>query len=134
MDFLRLVPVILSSLVLGAHFMRAGIGSLVLLSLFMPFLLLVRERWAARVVQCFLVLGALEWVRTTVVLVAERREARQDWTRLVLILGFVTVVTGASALIFQSRSIATRFALRDGQDDQDKQGPQSEADGEAESS
>lgn len=122
MNFLRLLPVIVSSLVLAAHFMRAGAGPLVGLSVLVPFVLLVRERWAARVVQCFLVLGVLEWVRTTVVLVAERREAGDDWTRLVIILGSVALFTGASALVFQCRALATRYGLRGGRDDVDETG------------
>ncbi|MHC4247683.1 MAG: hypothetical protein ACYS9X_01005 [Planctomycetota bacterium] len=126
MNFLKLLPAILSSLVLGAHFMRAGSGFFLLLSLLMPFLLLVRERWAARVVQFFLIAGALEWLRTTLVLVAERREAGEDWMRMVIILGSVTAFTGASAFVFRCRSLAERYGLRDKRDGQDERARQRE--------
>ena len=62
--FLRALPVVLSALVLAAHFFRSRQLPLVAVSLALPLLLLVRERWSARVVQAGLVLGALEWVRT----------------------------------------------------------------------
>ncbi len=128
MNFLRLLPVILSSLVIGAHFMRAGLGPLVALSLLVPFLLLFRERWVARVVQCFLVLAALEWVRTALVLVAERQQSGRPWTRLVVILGFVTAFTAVSPLVFCCRSLATRYGLLGGRDEPEETGDATDGD------
>ncbi|MHC4213593.1 MAG: hypothetical protein ACYSWP_09505 [Planctomycetota bacterium] len=101
MNALKLLPVILSGLLLGAHFMRTGLFPLVVLSLTFPLLLLFRRGWAVRIVQIFLVLGALEWVRTLIVLVGERRGAGQAWTRLAIILGVVAVFTGCSALVLR---------------------------------
>jgi hypothetical protein len=111
MYVLKLLPVILSGLLLGAHFLRAGLFALAVLSLVFPVLLLFRRGWVARLVQIILVLGALEWIRTLMVLVDERRIAGQAWTRLAIILGLVAVFTGCSALVFCCRSLKNRYKL-----------------------
>jgi hypothetical protein len=97
---LQLLPVVLSLLVLGAHFMRAGRLFMVAIVLLLLGLLGVRRLWAARTVQAGLLLGAMEWAWTLARLVAWRVQEGQPALRLVLILGGVAVVTGLSALMF----------------------------------
>lgn len=94
----RALPVVLSALVLAAHFFRSRQLPLVALSLAMPLLLLVRERWSVRVVQAGLVLGAFEWLRTLAFFVGQRMEAGRSWRRLAVILGTVAALTALSAL------------------------------------
>ena len=106
---LQLLPVVLSLLVLGAHFLRAGNIAMVAAVLVVLGLLGVRRRWAARGVQAALLLGALEWVRTLVDLVALRTQAGQPVLRLVLILGGVALVTGLSALVFRAAGLRSRY-------------------------
>src|SRR5512144_3131672 len=89
MRFLRPALVVLSALILAAHFLRGGNLLLLVLCLLFPALLLVRQLWAVRVVQLFLLLGAAEWVRTTVELIQERQAIGMSWDRLALILGLV---------------------------------------------
>ena len=84
---------------------------LVILCLALPGLLLIRRAWVARLVQVVLVLGSLEWGRTLLVLVAQRRDAGEPWSRLALILGVVTALTAASALLFCCRSLRERYGL-----------------------
>ena len=95
---LRALPVVLSALVLAAHFYRARALPLVAVALALPFLLLVRERWSARAVQAGLLLGAVEWVRTLAFFAGQRMEAGRPWARLAVILGVVALLTGLSAL------------------------------------
>lgn len=95
---LRALPVVLSALVLAAHFYRARSLALVALSLALPLLLLVRERWSARAVQAGLLLGALEWVRTLAFFAGQRMEVGRPWGRLAVILGLVAALTALSAL------------------------------------
>ena len=99
---LRLIPVILSSILLAAHFSRAGSSVLTLVAIALPFLLLVREPWAARTVQLALVLGGLEWLRAAWGYVQQRMALGEPWTRLLVILGVVVLFTWASALVFRS--------------------------------
>jgi hypothetical protein len=111
MIFLRLLPVILSILILGAHYLRSGPFIFVLLAILLPFLLFIRKIWVARLIQVVLILGALEWVRTLFELVADRQALGEPWTRLALILGVVALFTGCSALIFRSSALEERYEL-----------------------
>ena len=97
--------VVLSLLVLGAHFLRYGNDIGVALSLAPIALLFVRKPWAARVVQVILVLGAVEWATTLVGLVQMRMAQGLPATRLAIILGTVIVVTAAAALLFETQTM-----------------------------
>jgi len=108
---LLLLPPALSLLVLGAHFLRAGVPLLALGALGTLVLLFVRRRWAARAAQIVLVLGALEWVRALVVLTGERMSEGLPYGRMVVILGVVTAVAAASALAFQGRTLRRWYRM-----------------------
>lgn len=102
MTALQLIPAILSLLVLGAHFLRAGnVAALVLVFVALG-LLAVRRPLAARLAQGALVLGALEWVRTLVGLATLRAAMGEPMLRMVLILAGVATFTLLSALAFQA--------------------------------
>ncbi len=105
------VPVVVSLVILGAHFMRYGnsigvFGSLVLIAL-----LIVRRPWVARLMQVVLILGALEWVRTLYELAQVRAAHDQPFTRMIVILGVVVAVTFCSALLFQTRTLKGIYRL-----------------------
>lgn len=119
MTFVRLLPVILSTLLLGAHFLRTGLAVPAVMLVLFPAVLLVKRPWAARLAQLVLVLGGLEWVRTLLVFVAQRRELDQPWTRLALILGSVAFFTLGSGLLFSlSAALRERYGLE--KDDEDR--------------
>ncbi|HQR46575.1 MAG TPA: hypothetical protein PLB02_11295 [Thermoanaerobaculia bacterium] len=109
MTALSLLPPVLSLLVLAAHFFRAGQPALSVVSLLLVALLAVPRPWAARTLQAALLLGAAEWVRTSIFFVGIRREAGRPWGRLAAILAAVTVVTALSALVFESRRLRKRY-------------------------
>ena len=96
------VPIVLSLLVLAAHFLRGGSLGIAVLILGLLGLLFLRRTWVARLVQVVLAMGALEWTRTLVVLAMRRSEQGEPFTRMVVILGVVAVVTLASALLFET--------------------------------
>ncbi len=109
MTALLLAPAGLSLLVLGAHFLRAGRPALVLVALALVGLLFVRRRWAGRAVQAALVLGAVEWVRTTVVLTGERVAMGRPYARMAAILGAVAAVCLGAALLFLTGRVRRWF-------------------------
>jgi hypothetical protein len=111
MNFIKLLPVIFSFLLLAAHFLRAGLIPLVPIALLLPFLLFVRKLWVSRSMQIALVLGALEWLRTLSALINMRQETGQTWTRLAVIIGTVAAFTGFSALIFCCKSLKVWYRL-----------------------
>ncbi len=111
MNFLRLLPVILSFLLLGAHFYRAGWVALTALCVAALFLLFLRKPWVPRLFQAALLLGAVEWFRTLYVFAAMRIAWDEPWTRLALILGAVSLFTALSALVFQGRRLKDFYGL-----------------------
>ena len=108
---LQLLPVVLSMLVLAAHFSRHGQPVLVFLSVALLGLLAVPRLWAARVLQAALLLGAVEWVRTVIFLARIRAEHGLPATRMVIILVAVAALTAASALVFRTRRARERFRV-----------------------
>jgi len=99
------LPVILSLVILGAHFMRYGNSIGVIGALLLIALLIVRRPWVARLMQVVLILGALEWVRTLYELVQVRAADGQPFGRMMVILGIIAVVTFCSALLFQTPAL-----------------------------
>ncbi len=105
MNVIRLLPVILSLLLLSAHFYRAGIMFLVIGTLASGLFLFVRSYWAARIMQGILLIGGIEWIRTLVILAMQRQDMGRPWVRLAVILGVVAVLTISSALVFRLKSL-----------------------------
>ena len=105
------VPVVLSLVILGAHFMRYGNSVGVIGSLLLIALLIVRRPWVARLMQVVLILGALEWVRTLYDLVQVRTALGQPFGRMLVILGIIAAVSFCSALLFQSPALKKIYRL-----------------------
>ncbi len=111
MNFVRLIPVILSFGLLAAHFSRAGFFPLMILCLIIPFLLLIKKAWVARGVQILLLLGALEWIRSMFGYIEIRKTLGDDWGRLAIILITVAVLTACSGLVFRGKSLKKSYQL-----------------------
>jgi len=109
MNFIKLLPVIVSMLLLGAHFFRAGYAVLVLGFAVMPLLLLIRRPWVPWLIRTVLILGGIEWFRTLMVFKRLRQAVGMPWERLALILGGVAVFTVCSALVFRFSSLRQRY-------------------------
>ncbi|WP_428938340.1 hypothetical protein [Fontivita pretiosa] len=109
MSFVYLVPVLLSFLLLAAHFLHAGNLPLVAVALLLPLLLLIRRGWVVRVVQTALLVGALEWLRTIVMLIDFYEQAGRPWTRMSIILGSVLLFTLAASTVFFTPHLRRRY-------------------------
>ena len=109
MILLRLLPVILAALVLGAHFLRMGIEGGLVAAACAPLILLIPRRWAARVVQTLLVGSAVYWLVALGRLASLRQEMGMDWGRLAAILVAVALSTAAAALSLESRVLRARY-------------------------
>jgi hypothetical protein len=116
MNFLRLLPVIISLLLLSAHFMRAGQTMLAALPVVLMAFLIVREKWVAWLIQLALVLGAIEWIRTLVAVAEVRLEYGMPWVRMAVILGAVAAFTALSSLVFRSKGLRKRYTHQDVED------------------
>ena len=118
MNFLRLLPVFISFLLLAAHFFRAGqtVLAVIPLVLFIP--LILRERWVPWLIQLVLVLGAVEWLRTLVSVAQIRMEYDMPWIRMAVILGAVALFTAFSSLVFRSNGLRKRYSIERASDQQ----------------
>ncbi|HFE64461.1 MAG TPA: hypothetical protein ENK14_08625 [Caldithrix sp.] len=109
MIVLRLLPVILSALLLAAHFLRFyGVESAVVVILLL-LTLLIRKRWVLRMWQFFLFLGALIWIQTTVTLIQFRIALDLPWLRLAAIMGAVILFTTFSGIWLENKKIKRYF-------------------------
>jgi len=114
MTAIRLLPIILSLLLLAAHFYRAGLLIVAVLCIALPFGLLLRQTWIPRLFQVVLVLGALEWLRALYGFVTIRIAFGEPWLRLAIILVAVALLTGLSGLVFKNRALRDYYGNKSG--------------------
>ena len=98
MKTLKLLPVIFSMLLLGAHFYRAGHFLLAGGALLSLGLLCIRRPQTIWLMQGLLAAGSVEWLATAIRLVADRQAQGLPWLRLAVILGAVALCTLLSAI------------------------------------
>ncbi len=111
MNGLKLSPVFISFLLIGAHFLRTGLYFIVVLIIALPFILFIKKIWAARIIQLLLIIASLEWIRTIIVSVEERQAYGEQWTRLAIILIAVAIFTACSSFVFLFKSLKIRYKL-----------------------
>ena len=110
MNFLRLLPVLISFLLLGAHFLRAGHVFIVSVLLLIFLLLIIKKSWVPWVIQLILLLGAVEWLRTLVSIAQMRIDFGMPWARMAVILGAVALFTLVSGLVFRNKALRDRYS------------------------
>ncbi len=116
MNLIRLFPVILSCLLMSAHFSRADITGLAITWLILPFLLFIKRHWVARVFQMLMITASIIWIETTIRLVHMRQSMNESWTRLAIILGTVAFFSLLSALVFENKQLKDRYKKKDKSD------------------
>ena len=109
MNFIRLLPVSIASILMAAHFARADALGAAFAALALPFLLLARGRWAVHAVRVFLAGGSLLWLSTMFLLVDDRQRLGEPWIRTALILGGAALFTAVSGLVFRGRALRNRY-------------------------
>jgi hypothetical protein len=106
MNFVRLIPVFLSLLLLGAHFLlHTGQVAIAVIPLLFLAPLMFRKSWVPWLTQLILLLGTIEWVRTLHVGVNQKLAVGTDWQRYALILGAVALFTLLSSQVFRSKGL-----------------------------
>jgi hypothetical protein len=106
---LPLLPILLSSIVLVAHFMRDGDYLLFLVCLAFPLILLVRRDWLVWTVQIAFLFASAEWAEIAMGSIRERQVLGQPRDRLAIILGAVALGTAASAFVFRLNILKQRY-------------------------
>lgn len=110
MNFLRLLPVIISLLLMAAHFLRDGRVVTACVLLLLPLLMMLRKTWVPRALQLTLLLGAVEWLRALYSIAQVRIESGMPWTRMAIILGVVALFTALSCLVFRGEALRKWFS------------------------
>lgn len=105
------VPIVLSLLLLGAHFMRYGNTVVVATLVVLAGLLFVPRWWVARLMQFVFALGALEWLWTMLVLIQARQALGAPYLRLAIILGVVAAISVIAGFMFQAKPLKTFYRL-----------------------
>jgi hypothetical protein len=96
---------LLCILALAAHFLRQNNLFLVFVcALGVPFLF-IRKSSVVRLMQLFFTLAGVEWLRTTYVLVMERKALDLPWLRMAVILISVAIATLGSTLLLNGRDL-----------------------------
>ena len=111
-----MVPILLAQLLLAAHFLRAGNGLLLALTLASAFVLLHRRSWVARVTQAWLLVGGAVWIGTLYRLWNQRTAAGQPAVRMAVILGLVAGFTLLAALLFETGRLRRLYRGSDAQE------------------
>jgi cation transport ATPase len=111
MIVLQIMLVLFSYLLLAAHFLRAGAILMMLLSFGLLALLFVRQPWAARVLQGWLLFGAVVWILTAIMTAVERAGRGRPALRMLLIMGAVAAVTVLAAWTLQRGRLRHYFNL-----------------------
>jgi uncharacterized membrane protein len=106
------LSVVLSLALLGAHYLRYGNELGLAASLVLIGLLFLRSAWVARIIQVALVLGAIEWAHTLYELMQIRMAHGAPTTRMAAIIGSVIMITLASALLFQTKTMKRMYGLQ----------------------
>jgi hypothetical protein len=109
MTFLTLLPVVLSILVLAAHFLRGFYPAAFVLLALLP-LLAIRERWVRRAAQAILGAGTLVWLWTAFTIASQRMALGAPFGRMLVILGSVAAFTALSALLLETPRMRRRYA------------------------
>jgi len=110
-NFLRLLPVFISFLLLSAHFFRAGETFLALLPIVLFIPLIFKNIWVPWLIQLALLLGAVEWFFTLASIAQIRMEFGMPWLRMALILGALALFTALSGLVFKSKALKQRYSI-----------------------
>ncbi|AFM26605.1 hypothetical protein [Desulfomonile tiedjei] len=106
---LRLIPFVIASVLLSAHFLREGNIGLMLVSILVPLFLLIRRRWILIALQLWSYLAAIIWMNTMIDLVQQRMMAGRSWGTAVIILGSVSLFTIFAGALLNSRVLEEKF-------------------------
>lgn len=106
---LRTIMIIIASLILGAHFMKASNYLLTLVYIIAPFILLIKERWSLIALQALMYIGGGVWISTIIVIAQERILYGQPWSRMALILGAIALFTILAGLLLNSPKVKEKY-------------------------
>ena len=104
----------LATLIVAAHFLRAGDAILALACVAALGLLLIKRSWVLQVGQVLLVSAFALWVSVAVDLIRLRQAFGEPWTRLAVILGAVALLNLFAAFMLRTDTLKRSYAPKIG--------------------
>ncbi len=90
-----------NSIAFSAHLSRVGLNGLAIILLAIPFVLFYKNKISIQIVQVYMIIAGIEWIRTMVSFIIKRIELNQPWLRLAVILGFVSILAFVSVFLLK---------------------------------
>jgi hypothetical protein len=87
----RNLPLILSAVLIAAHFLRSYSFVPMILCIVSPFLLLIKKRWSLVFLQSLTVVSAMIWLAALYSIIQERMMMGRSWLASAIILGGVAI-------------------------------------------
>ncbi|MEI7847303.1 MAG: hypothetical protein WCK35_16000 [Chloroflexota bacterium] len=108
---LRILPLVISALLLAAHFLRSSSFLPVVLCFLVPFLLFIKKRWVLWVLQVFTVFAAVMWIIALKAIIQERIFEGRSWLASGIILGLVAFFTLGSGLWLNASRVKNSYPV-----------------------
>jgi len=107
--FIRLFPVIFSTLLFAAHLLRFYGYIYPVLLLLACFTLIIKKKWVIQVWRGFLLLAGIIWIKITVSLIILRIDQQKPWLRLLFIMSALILFNFLSLLSTRNNKVRTYY-------------------------
>ena len=108
---LRTLPMILSAVLLAAHFLRSYSLLPMTICLLAPFLLLIKRRWSLVTLQLLTIPAAIIWLSTLSSIIQQRIYEQRSWTASAIILGVIALFTLFAGWLLNSSQVKERYSV-----------------------
>ncbi|MBI5963483.1 MAG: hypothetical protein HY863_08430 [Chloroflexi bacterium] len=106
---LRITLLALAATLLAAHFLRTSSIIPMLISLAVPFILLIKKRWTLLTVQALTFVAAIIWLFTLNGIIQQRIQDGRSWTASAVILGVVAGYTLLTGWLLESPVVKEKY-------------------------
>lgn len=104
MKFFKIILTVLNFVVLAAHFFRGGHVLFAVVSIGLPFFLLLQNETTQKILRIASYITAGFWLETMLALVEKRVELGQPWIRMACILSFVALLNIVVGLLHEKKT------------------------------
>jgi hypothetical protein len=108
----RIFAYCLMIILLAAHFSRANNDILAVLSLMVPLLLFVKQKWVIDTLEMIAYLSAVVWLYGAYHYIQIRIATGDDWGRLLLIMGAVALFSAWSGYFLRSPKLMDVYGTK----------------------
>lgn len=107
----RIIVYCFMILVLAAHFSRAGSDVVAIITLLVPLLFFIKQKWVIKTLESIAYLSAVIWLYGAYQYIQIRIATGEDWIRLLVIMGAVALYSAWSGYFLNSSRIKEVYGL-----------------------